>query len=135
MHFWCLFFKYSWKSWMCLSQSLQSSLLSQILSAPINAVCLNSWKIFMIVTLLSCIGSSQRVMKSDHLKDWSSQISCFLPGLYPESLSKCFSRSLIKFFNTSWDFSELWDNENKECKFQMWIQGPLKHQRWSSLSW
>ena len=49
---------------MRLSHSLQSSIPEQILPALINAVCLNSSKMFMIVRLLSCMGSSQRVMKS-----------------------------------------------------------------------
>ena len=46
---------------LSLSQPLQSSLPAQILSALINAVCLNSSK---IVTLPSFMGSSQQVMKS-----------------------------------------------------------------------
>ena len=49
---------------MRLSHSLQSSPPDQILSALIHAVCLNSSKMFMIVALLSSMGSSQRVIKS-----------------------------------------------------------------------
>ena len=63
--FWCLFFNYLQKNEMRLSDSLQSSLSAQILSTLINAVCLNDVQMmFIIVTLPSCIGSSQRVMKS-----------------------------------------------------------------------
>ena len=46
---------------MRLTYTLQS-LPAQILSALINAVCLNSSKI--MVTLPSCMGPSQRVMKT-----------------------------------------------------------------------
>ena len=49
---------------MRLSNSPQSSLLAQFLSASIKTVCLNSWKMFMTVKLQSCMGSCQRVMNS-----------------------------------------------------------------------
>ena len=49
---------------MRFSNFLQLSLPEQILQALINAVCLNSSKMFMIVTLSPCMGSFQRVMKS-----------------------------------------------------------------------
>ena len=48
---------------MRLSQSLQSSLPAQVLSALTNAVRLNSLRMFMIVTLPSCMESSQRIIK------------------------------------------------------------------------
>ena len=49
---------------MRLSHSLQLTLPVQILSATINAVSLNSSQMYMIVTLPSSMGSSQRVMSS-----------------------------------------------------------------------
>ena len=56
------FSNYLQKNYMRLIYTLQSSLPAQILSALINAVCLNSSKI--MVTLPSCMGPSQRVMKT-----------------------------------------------------------------------
>ena len=49
---------------MRFSTFLQLSLPEQILQALINALCLNSSKMLMIVTLLSCMESSERVIKS-----------------------------------------------------------------------
>ena len=62
--FWFLFFNYLQKNEMRPSYFLQSSLPAQILSALISAVCLNSSKMFMIVTLSSCAGSSLKWIKS-----------------------------------------------------------------------
>ena len=91
---------------MCLSHSPQSSLSTQSLSASMNAVCLSSSKMFMIVTLSSCMGSFQRMMKSmssfntrtvtalRHIdKSWLKTI-IFSNN---ESLPRYFSRALFRF--------------------------------------
>ena len=104
------------------SHSLQSSLPAQILSALINTVCLNSSKMFMIVKLRSCMGPSQIAMMSmfsfntrtvpilQHIdKSWLKT----LISSNNESLSKCFLRALLRFFNVSCDFSELYVTASK----------------------
>ena len=94
---------------MRLSDSLQLSLSAQFF------VCLNSSKMFMIVALPPCMGSSQRVMKSissfntravpvlPHINKSWLQTLIFSNG---ESLPRYSSRALFRFFNISCDFSE-----------------------------
>ena len=59
---------------MRLSHSLQSSLPTQILPALINAVCLNSLKMFIIVALWG--------LAWDHHKKWWSQCLVLTLGQY-----------------------------------------------------
>ena len=126
-----------------LSHSPHASLSAQFFSASINAICLNSYKMFMIVTLPSSMESFQRVIKSK--SSFSTRAVPVLRNIDKfwlktlifsnnESLPRCFSRALFRFFNISCDFSELYVNNNKYHKYHWWIQGPCRHQRWCSLS-
>ena len=72
------------------------------------------------MTLPSCMGSSQKVMKSiisfntravqvlRHIDKSSLKTLRFSNN---QSLSKCFSRALLRFYSISCDFSELQTNE------------------------